>query len=210
MLNYFTILGVALDATQTAVDAAFIYLNQKLAPNNFGQNTLAYQQAYYCMEPIRNAYFNLHTVDLRKLHANDLRQQGDSFQISVEDLRPKIGHMCVAAGIITYSDLVAAIENQTDLDLPLGQVLQEQNLLSQTELEGLVMGQKLVSPPHEGLEPLVVRLLHLGVISPDMVKIALIEQRSLPDSLVQILCKRQWLANEIPDVLNAQLTAGFV
>lgn len=86
-----------------------------------------------------------------------------------------------------------AIDKQTDIDLPLGQILQEKQLISQTELEGMLMGQKLYGAPNRPLSPKVKRLLALDLVSMDMVKIALIDQRSSMAELEELLCKRGWV-----------------
>ncbi|MBX9686504.1 MAG: hypothetical protein K2X27_07365, partial [Candidatus Obscuribacterales bacterium] len=94
---------------------------------------------------------------------------------------------------ISYQDLLDAIKDQTDIDLPLGQILQEKCLITQTELEGMLMGQKLYGAPMRPLEPMTKRLLALELINLDMVKIALIDQRTSMDSLDALICKRGWL-----------------
>jgi hypothetical protein len=71
--------------------------------------------------------------------------------------------------------------------------LQDRGLLSETELEGMLMGQKLYGAPNRPLDSMVKRLLWLGLISVDMIKIALIDQRTSIDSLDELMSKRGWI-----------------
>ena len=189
--NYFLILGLDSSADVTAINAAYEALSTKLSPTNFTDNPNALEFASTILAKAREAQMALQDPQFREKHATE--QAGNQEPFAPEQLKPFLGHVCVAAGIISYPDLVDAISKQTDIDLPLGQILQERRLLSQTELEGMLMGLKLYGAPNRPLDSIVKRLLAMGIVTLDMVKIALIDQRTSMSGLDEIFCKRGWL-----------------
>ncbi len=200
VVNYFLILGISESAGETEVKDAVASLSESLRPDRFTGNVKA--QAEQSIRKITEAGTVLSTPDGRAKHAEDVRVAGDS--VKPEQLKCLIGHLCVAAGIISYKDLLDAISKQTDIDLPLGQILQERRLLSQTELEGMLMGQKLYGIPNRPLDYNTKRLMELGLVSLDMVKIAVIDQQTSMDSIDQLLLKRGF----VDPFLIAALTSG--
>ncbi len=192
--NYFLILGLNEDADLAAIDAAFTRLCQQLTPSE-EMSSKAREQAAFALTRIREAHTKLQDGRFRESHKAELKDAGEPF--SPDQLKPFLGHVCVAAGIISYQDLMDAVSKQTDIDLPLGQILQERRLLSQTELDGMLMGQKLYGAPARPLETTAKRLLALGLITVDMVKIALIDQRTSMAALDELICKRGWVENSV-------------
>lgn len=198
--NYFLILGLPPDADAKAVDAAFELLSQKLKPSNFMNNPASIQLVSNIVAKLREAHTALMDDKFRESHAQVCKNTGEPF--TPDQLKPFLGHVCVAAGIISYEELMEAVQKQTDIDLPLGQILQDRRLISQTELEGMLMGQKLYGAPMRPLEPMVKRLLELEIVTLDMVKIALIDQRTSMESLDKLICKRGWIDSCIVEALS--------
>lgn len=196
--DYFLILGLDAGADTNAINAAYEKIAAKLNPKNFTDNPNALEFASTILAKAREAQLALVDEKFREKHAAEQAAIPEPFQ--PDQLKPFLGHVCVAAGIISYPDLMDAISKQTDIDLPLGQILQERRLLSQTELEGMLMGLKLYGAPNRPLDPIVKRLLAMGVVTLDMVKIGLIDQRTSMAGLDEIFCKRGWLD---PSVLQA-------
>lgn len=206
MKNVFLILGIDDSASEQLIDEAFRYLSKSLNPANFGSESPSAKQATACMSKIVPAY-----QALRDAHSRDLARAASigerSQPFNPEEYKPFLGHICVAAGIITIDDLNEAVAKQSDIDLPLGQILQERKLLSQTELEGLLMGQRLYGAPARPLDHLSQRLVALTAVSKDMIKIALIDQRSnFMASIPELLVKRGWLSQDILKILTEQPT----
>lgn len=200
----FLILGIEPSATEMAIDDAFSYLNRHLNPTNFPVGSPSESQANQCMSKIVPSYQMLRDAATRnKMRLESMAEREKPF--NPEDLKPFLGHICVAAGIITLDDLNDAILKQGDIDLPLGQILQEQALLSQTELDGLLMGQRLFGAPNRPLDALTKRLLALSAVSRDMVKIVLIDQRTnFVSDIPDLLKKRGWLSEEIMQIVQDQ------
>lgn len=207
MANLFLILGVDESASTEHIDEAFNYLNQKLHPTLFAPGSAAERQAILCWQRIVPSYQLMKDPGKRD-RAREIALAERARPFEPNDFKPFLGHICVAAGIITLDDLKEAIEKQADIDLPLGQILQEKQLLSQTELDGLLMGQRLFGAPNRPLDEVTTRLLELGVITKDMVKIALIDQRTAYGTTVpQLLIKRGWVDERILRVIVEQPAA---
>lgn len=198
--NYFLILGLSETADASAIDAAFERITAALKPSSFMDNFKALEQASSVTAKIREAHTLLADSKFRETHAEEAKQAGEPY--TPDQLKPYLGHVCVAAGIISYQDLMEAVSKQTDIDLPLGQILQDRRLISQTELEGMLMGQKLYGAPNRPLEAKAKRLLLLGLVTLDMVKIALIDQRTSMDSLDLLMCKRGWVEEQLLQALG--------
>jgi hypothetical protein len=207
LANLFLILGLDESASTEQIDEAFNYLNQKLHPTLFASGSPAEKQAILCWQRIVPSYQALKDPTKRE-RAREIAMAERSRPFEPNDFKPFLGHICVAAGIITLDDLKEAIEKQGDIDLPLGQILQEKQLLSQTELDGLLMGQRLFGAPNRPLDLVTMRLLELGVITKDMVKIVLIDQRTAYGTTVpQLLVKRAWIDERILRVIIEQPAA---
>lgn len=199
VVNNFLILGLPETATEADIKAACTRLTEKLEPAKFSEPA-AKRQAEQCLAKIGVAAELLKTGPAVSAHAKEVVAQGD--QHKPEQLKPFIGHLCVAASIITYNELMEAITKQTDIDLPLGQILQERRLLSQTELEGMLMGQKLYGAPNKPLDQKSRQLLELGLVTLDMVKIAMVDQRTSELSIDQLIVKRGWVDQAVVDALS--------
>ena len=198
--NYFLILGLSENADSSAIDNALERISHAMKPSNFMTNMKALEQASVVIAKIREAHTALSDENFREEHRKEVKEAGEPF--TPDQLKPFLGHVCVAAGIISYQDLLEAVAKQTDIDLPLGQILQDRRLISQTELEGMLMGQKLYGAPTRPLETTAKRLLALGLVTLDMVKIALIDQRTSRDGLDELMCKRGWVEQPVLDSLK--------
>lgn len=198
--NYFLILGLNENADAATIDTAFERISNSLKPSNFMNRMAALDQANIIIAKARQAHTALSDPQFKEEHAKEVKGAGEPF--TPDQLKPFLGHVCVAAGIITYQELMEAIAQQTDIDLPLGQILQERRLISQTELEGMLMGQKLYGAPNRPLETNAKRLLALNLVTLDMVKIALIDQRTSRDGLDELMCKRGWIDKQVLDALR--------
>ncbi|MBY0549999.1 MAG: hypothetical protein K2W95_22180 [Candidatus Obscuribacterales bacterium] len=199
VVNNFLILGLPDTATEADIKAACTRLTEKLEPAKFS-DPAAKRQAEHCLKKVTAAGDQLKDAASISAHAKEVTDLGDQYK--PEQLKPFIGHLCVAASIINYQDLMEAITKQTDIDLPLGQILQERRLLSQTELEGMLMGQKLYGAPNKPLDQKSRRLIDLGLVTIDMVKIALIDQRTSELELDQLIVKRGWIDQSVIEALS--------
>lgn len=202
MISYFDVLGITEDADAQAVSSAFAYLADTLHPDHFPENSEEKKQAARILSRVTEAHTALSDPALRAQHASKLKAGPDSF--AIENLKPLFGHMCVSGGFITYKDLREAIDQQSSMNLALGQILQDKGLMTQTEIDGILMGQQLYGAPPRELPQIVRRFLALALVDIDMVKIALIDQYRSSDSLDKLLLKRGFVYPEIFKILSEQ------
>ena len=203
--NYFLVLGIEENAGDVEIEESFRYLTSNLGPANFQAGSKDETQAQQCLSKIRDAYDIVKDPakrdGLRQELSTDRSKGGQKEEV-------RLGHLWVATGIISVDELMDAINRQTDIDLPLGELLLERQLLSQTELDGLLMGQSLYSRTVPQLDNLTQRLLSLSAISMDMVKIALIDQRSNMKTLPALLHERGWVGKHLLKTLESQHTTS--
>jgi hypothetical protein len=199
LYSLFTILGLEENAPEDKLEAAYRHLRQHLNPANFDSGSQGRLQAEQCLLSIENAYRTLANPTARQKYDQEWKswlKAGANGEV-----HPKLGQLCVAAGIITLEELESAVEKQTSLDLPLGQILQETQLISQAELDGLLLGQQLISLPSDTPHKIGQRLMALGLVTEDMVRIALIEQRTFDRKLEDLLTAHGWLDAQVLRIL---------
>jgi len=193
-------MGLDEDASQEKIEAAYSRLRNRLNLEQYETGSLGRVQAEQCLLSIENAYRTLANSTARAKYVEEWKR---SFKEPAGGVvQPKLGQLCVAAGIITLDELEKAIESQTKIDLPLGQILQEKQLISQAELDGLLLGQQLITLPADLPHKIGQRLMALGLVTEDMVRIALIEQRTFDRKLEDLLAAHGWLDPEVLKLLT--------
>lgn len=196
MFSLYLVLGLHEGAPTAAVKAAYKRLRQRLNQlDRWQPASLGYVQAQQALLAIEQAYTTLIDANLKSRYDQEWKEHLKRGQDG--EIQPKLGQLCVAAGIITLEQLEEAIEKQTMLDFPLGQILQQQRLISQTELDGLLLGQQLIRLPVESPYSLGQRLMALDLVTEDMVRIALIEQRTFGRPMEDLLVAHGWLDGEV-------------
>lgn len=116
--------------------------------------------------------------------------------------RPKIGELLVAFGILSLSELDSALEIQLNTrheHVPLGQLLVAAGYLNQMQLDYYLRMQRIFKLPPDNPEAWGQRLVELGLVSEDQLKIALIEQQTTNCSLREAFINRGWLTAELLD-----------
>ena len=193
MHSLYTILGIPEGAPHIEVGRAFQRLREKLQPDQYEPNTLAHKQCRQSLSSVEDAYYTL-TNPLR-------REQYERAWLNelpeVEEIHPKLGQLCVAAGVISLEELEIAVDTQHQVDLPIGQILQEKRLITQSELDGLLLGQQLISLPPDAPHTIGQRLIAMGLVTEDMVRIALIEQHTSSYRLGELLVGHGWVDKDV-------------
>lgn len=115
---------------------------------------------------------------------------------------PKLGQVLVASGRITLSELASVLELQKSTvgnSNRFGELLVSIGTLTEEELEYFLNMQRLIELPTDHPERWGQRLVELGMISQDQLKIALIEHMQSGCSLRSAFIKRGWLSAEVLD-----------
>lgn len=114
--------------------------------------------------------------------------------------RLRLGQLCLASGMISIEQLAEAMELQkqsADGDIPLGEILQERQFISQEELDGVLIAQDLIMGVEECSDQEALRLLAMELLTEEMVAISLLEKRFASSSLSEVLARRGWLSQEL-------------
>lgn len=191
----YAILGVKHGAPKSEVDSAYRRLINIFNDENFMSSPQSWVQAQQVLLSIENAY-NRITDSAQDILLEECAE-------STESVPPKLGQLLVAAGIITLEQLDQAIAQQSTLNLPLGEILKGSSLITQMELDSFLLNQRLIKLPPDSPYEIGQRLMSLGLITEDMLRIALVEQRSNNQPLTQILIERHWLDADILQALSA-------
>ncbi len=194
LISLYAVLGLDEAASHNDIEAAYRRLKEALAPDKFKPGT-ARTQVEKAQISIDQAHATLIQPELRQLYEQQRSEylkgekQGDS--------RPRLGQLCVASGMISMDQLKEAVDTQLKSGMPLGEVLQEKQFISQAELDGLLLGQEMIDAPSAVTDPLGIRLVSLGLVSDDMVLIVQMEKRTQGKSMEELFVRHGWVDVEV-------------
>jgi len=109
--------------------------------------------------------------------------------------RPKLGQLLVAYGLIDMEQLdsVLEIQRNTSTDyIPLGMILVGAGYITHEQLDYYLHLQSVVELPSDHPKRWGQRLIQLGLISEDQLKVAIIEQTTTGCTLREALINRGW------------------
>lgn len=203
MQSLYTVLGIPENSETFEVEKAYSSLRSRLRLSDFQPDSQGYDQCRIALDAIEEAYNTLTDPTLLRLY----KTRWTEYCRSEDEIQPKLGQLCVAAGVISYEELNHVVETQQKLDLPLGQILQEKHLITQAELDGLLLGQQLINLPPESPHSIGQRLIALGLVNEDMVRIALIEQRTFDRRLGELLVAHSWVDKQVLETIVQDSTS---
>lgn len=198
MNDPYIILGLEEDAPEPLVEGAYRELMDGLDPERF-TDVKAAQQAAQAKAKISEAFKILSSPESKEAYQKQRGQK--EARAAQADGRPRLGQLCVASGMISMEQLEEAVETQMTRGIPLGEVLQEKQFISQAELDGLLLGQEMIDVPTICFDPLGQRLIALGLISQDMALIIQMEQKTLSQGFDEIVARHGWVDRRILDAL---------
>jgi DnaJ domain len=194
LISLYAVLGLDEAAPTNQIEAAYKRLLDALSPDKFKPGA-ARTQSEKAQLAIDKAHATLIQPELRLLYEQQRAEylkgekQGDS--------RPRLGQLCVASGMISMDQLKDAVDTQVKTGMPLGEVLQEKQFISQAELDGLLLGQEMIDAPSAVTDPLGIRLVSLGLVSDDMVLIVQMENRSQGKTMEELFVRHGWVDAEV-------------
>jgi len=193
-ISPYTILGVKEGSSQHTVTQACQHLLRRFKQESLMNHPQSWVQTQLALMAIEDAY-------KRIVEGDPELSSEEAEQYLCEALHPKLGQLLVNSGVITFEQLEEAVTQQKTLDLSLGEILKNSSLITQMELDTFLLNQCLINLPPDSPYALGQRLLGLGLITDDMLCIALLEQRTNNKLLGEVLVDRGWLSQEILDVL---------
>lgn len=192
MTDPYLVLGITSGADSAKIDEAFARLKAHLE-GDFKGNMRAKEQATRALATAMTAYAGLKSGQVTQSVARE--------KIGA---RLRIGQLCLASGMISMDQLKEAMDEQAETGQALGEILMERQIISQEELDGLLLGQDLIDGVQEITDPFALRLIALGLVSEEAMIIALLENRFSTESITATLKRRGWLEQEIIDLLIRQ------
>jgi len=119
-----------------------------------------------------------------------------------EWVRPKIGQLLVASGLLTLEQLDAALEIQRNTQshhIFIGEILVHAGYITDKQLQHYLKHQEIMRLPPDHQDRWGQRLVQLGLVTDDQLKIALIDQQNKNVTLREALISRGWLSADVLD-----------
>ncbi len=192
----YLLLGLTPSAGEDEVAQAYKNLKTSLDEDDCLSSPQSWVQARQAVLTIEDAYKRILAGDESDEPVKKVPDDLESL------LPPKLGQLLVASGKITLEQLQDALREQVVLQIPLGEILKSASLVTQMELDSFLLSQRLITLPADTPHQIGQRLIGLGLVTEDMVRIALVEQRTSQKPLGRILVERGWLADEILQALG--------
>lgn len=200
MINHYLVLGIEPDAHDLDIEKAFVRLRQSLTGQDFERESKHWSQAKACLNAFENAYAVLSNSQKREDFDKAIKSQAEALGQSSQ--KPRLGQLCVASGILTVEQLERCVEDQLQTGLPLGEVMENNGLISGAELEGILLGQDLIDLEDISSLPLARRILALDLVTEDMLLIAHMETKAQGVSLENALVRRDWISEQLMEILK--------
>jgi hypothetical protein len=195
----FLSLGLPETTTVEAVKSAYKALMEALEEKHFVKKSAASKQAAKCRKALEALY--------KRASANGFSPQADEDVLAADgpgkQMKPRLGQLCVASGMISMEQLQEAVEAQVNEHLPLGEILQAKRFISQAELDGLLLGQEIIDVPSACTDPFGKRLILLELATEEMILIAQMEQKAMGASVGELVARHGWVAPEVLRALGA-------
>lgn len=116
--------------------------------------------------------------------------------------RPKLGQILISAGLLTLAELDAILEIQSNTKnehIHIGDLMIAAGYITEQQKDYYLRMQALLKLPSDHPHRWGQRLLELGMVDDDQLKVALIEQQTTGCSLREALINRGWLTPELLD-----------
>ena len=203
-ISPYCILGLSPGCSLKEVTMSYERLIRALQEEKLMGTPQSWVQAQQALMTIENAYKRIvENGEVDPLSPNRSSQVAPEMEepTAAEGVPPKLGQLLVSAGKISLQELDEALSKQSVLDLPLGEILKGSSLVTQIELDAYLLNQRLIKLPPDSPYLIGQRLIGLGLVTEDMVRIALVDQRATNKPLGKILVERGWLSSDILDAL---------
>lgn len=196
--NLYLLLALPEDATWGQVNQAYNSLMEKFSSEDESGSALS--------NPLETAAKRLESAWQQALRTGTRKmlsgQQSEDATSSESFCRPKLGQLLVASGLLTLDELDSLLEIQRNAGasrVPLGELLVNTEFLTVQQLDYYLRMQSMLALPADNPSRWGQRLVALGLIDEDKLKVALIEQRTTGCTLRQALINRGWLSEELLD-----------
>lgn len=195
--NIHILLGLETEASWDKVSEAYKKVMDSLDGQDFEDDDQLMEKVSTVRERLVQSYAHMNKPEIRQHYQQYVEE------ISHEAYcRPKLGELLVAFGLLDIEELDAALEIQRNTNhahVPLGELLVATGYLNHQQLNYYLRMQCLFKLPPDHPERWGQRLVELGLVTEDQLKVALIEQKTTNCSLREALINRGWLTAEVLD-----------
>ncbi len=188
--NIYLLLGLSQDAPWPEVSRAYARLMESLSKDDQCSRSGVMRRLQAARERLSESF-----ETVKQAEGEDAPSQASTSTATY--CRPKIGQVLVAAGLLSLEELDAALEIQRNTKtehVPLGELLVATGYITQRQLDYYLRQQQLFQLPPDHPQRWGQRLVELGMVSEDQLKVALIEQKTTCCTLRQALINRGWLS----------------
>ncbi len=189
--NLFLLLGLTDGASSLEMKKAYARLIQKL--DAIQNEEVSKEQVACIVQEIRERLSDSFEY-MKSLDAEN--------QFSGTGCRPKLGQLLVACDMLSLEELDSVLEIQRNVlvdDTALGELLVAIGYVTEEQLAHFLRLQEVIKLPPDHPVRWGQRLVELGMITEDQLKIALIEHRATGVTLREALIERGWLSTELLD-----------
>lgn len=203
MNNIYLLLGIQDGTPLAEIKKAYARTIETFSSQNICCQCSVLERVGQARQKLSQSFESLKNPEVRKAYETEFAWALDEREGKQQEyLRPKLGQLLVAAGLITLDQLDSTLEiqrNTKTTHVPLGELLVSAGYISQDQLDYYLHMQKLMKLPPHHPHRWGQRLIELGLISDDQLKIALIDQATIGLSLRESLIKRGWLTAQVLD-----------
>jgi hypothetical protein len=201
--NIYLLLGIDEEASWLEVANAFLATLRRLYSLEAITDKEMDERLEIARERLWNSFSESKRPEVRQLYSEgQIKAAHELVENSEAFCRPKLGQLLVANGVLSLNELDAFLEIQKNTKtshVPLGQLLMAAGYLSESQLEYYLQQQQLLRLPADHPQRWGQRLVELGLVNEDQLKVALIEQKTTGCTLRQAIINRGWLSADILD-----------
>ncbi len=197
MSSAYAVLGLSGGESREEVDEAYKQLKEALSAETMKTDGRRQEQAGKCLLAIEAAYAALTNPDTTMSEVKAPPEVTPDLRAT----HPRLGQLCAASGMITMDQLREAVEAQANLNLQLGEILQQKQFISQSQLDGLLLGQQMIDMPSAVVDAEALRLVSLGLITEDVGLLVQMEKRSLGASIKELVIRHGWVDAAVLDAV---------
>ena len=183
-------LGLSDSSSLIEVKKAYAQMLKALYSTDMAKSKIGLQRLKDVRQRIQTALDHL-----TEMHAGEDSKQPDW-------VRPKLGQMLVASGLLSLEQLDAALEIQRNTQshhIFIGEILVGAGYITNKQLAHYLKQQELLRLPPDHQERWGQRLVQLGLVTDDQLKVALIDQHNKGVTLREAMISRDWLTADVLD-----------
>jgi hypothetical protein len=196
--NIYLMLGLDERASEQEVKNAYARMMQRLIQDD-SENEVSRQQIASVREHLSQTWEHIKSPDVRQAVFCKTSSPGGAHE---DFCRPKLGQLLIALGLLTITELDSLLEiqhNTKTSHVQIGHLMLAAGYLTEQQLDFCLRLQNTLKLPTDHPQRWGQRLIELGLVDDDQLKVALLEQQMTGCTLRQAFINRGWLSDAILD-----------